>query len=243
MKVGQHSFETIFLSNTTSEEPPNRVRLASQASRDTQSQVSESQKQDFLLPIDHSNPVPSSKRPFGPRCPSPSPSRSPSRPEVNEMSSLAEDRSSEPPLPFTTQTPTTTPRREMETSPLPRSKRQPFVPAGNTETTPKPSSANNPPMNSVEPLSIKKKSSVRSSLPVTTSPARKSNTGQSPLSRSSVRVSPKRSSSQTKTSRSKPTTQVSAVVVNAERVLHLAQTTKEDVRFHLVIHIFAQIRL
>ncbi|THH28409.1 hypothetical protein EUX98_g5772 [Antrodiella citrinella] len=56
------------------------------------------------------------------------------------------------------------PRRGATPSPLPRSKRQPFEPMDNTEATPKPTSSVVPaetPLAMVEPLSIKKKASVR----------------------------------------------------------------------------------
>lgn len=133
-------------------------------------------------------------------------------------------------------------------TPIPRSKRQLFHPTGNTEATPKASnsvsatvlvaSANLPGGSSgqVEPLSIKKKNSVRSST-VNSSPlARKINPRSSPLNRpaSNRIVSPRRISPQIK--KTKPTLQSSTLSVKTETLEHLSQlavSTREDVCIYL----------
>ncbi len=103
-------------------------------------------------------------------------------------------------------------------SPLPRSRRQPFNPTGNTEATPKSSKA-------IEPLSIKKKISNASAARPIMSPSlsRKQHVRNSPLSRvasKQLRDSPPR--------RLSPAVESSSDEAR-QRLLRLAQTTKEDV--------------
>ncbi|KAI0722338.1 hypothetical protein C8T65DRAFT_600229 [Cerioporus squamosus] len=113
----------------------------------------------------------SDRRPRGPRSPSPLPPISPSH-TTSQLPTL--DTELEMTLvngPFPT-TPTRPAHPTYRKTPIPRSKRQPFEPTSvlNTDTTPKASSESTEPVKPpsiIEPLSIKKRSSVRtnSSIP------------------------------------------------------------------------------
>lgn len=112
-------------------------------------------------------------------------------------------------------------------SPLPRSRRQPFVATGTLDSTPRQSSSTT---GSVEPLSIKKKPSTRSS---TYTSSRKSYTRISPLSKSTARiVSPRKVSPQVRITRVAPAFH-SAQVDHADELLRISLTTKDDVREQL----------
>lgn len=172
----------------------------------------------------------SERRPLGPRCPSPLP-KSPTKVSPN-LPTMEVDLSFETTLVDGTHTPALS-RQEDVTSPLPRSKRQPFVPTGNTEATPRAgANGTSASASSVEPLSIKKKTSVRTSVG-SPSVGRKAYTRHPPLSRTSTRVvSPRRISSQIKKARAKPLLlSATGADESVERVVHLAQTTREDVSF------------
>jgi hypothetical protein len=108
-------------------------------------------------------------------------------------------------------------------SPLPRSRRQPFVVTGNMDSTPRqPSSTTG----SVEPLSIKKKLSTRSS---TYTPSRKSYMRTSPLSKSTARiVSPRKVSPQIRITRVAHASH-SPQVDRADELLQISLSTKDDV--------------
>ncbi|KAG2156207.1 hypothetical protein DEU56DRAFT_766033 [Suillus clintonianus] len=109
------------------------------------------------------------------------------------------------------------------TSPLPRSRRQPFVATGNMDSTPRPASST---PSSVEPLSIKKKTSTRSS---TYTPSRKSYTRNSPLSKTTARiVSPRKVSPQIRTTRVAHTSH-STQVDHADDLLRISLSTKDDI--------------
>lgn len=108
-------------------------------------------------------------------------------------------------------------------SPLPRSRRQPFVATGTLDTTPRQSSSTT---GSVEPLSIKKKPSTRSS---TYTSSRKSYTRISPLSKSTARiVSPRRVSPQVRITRVAPASH-SAQFDHADELLRISLSTKDDI--------------
>lgn len=108
-------------------------------------------------------------------------------------------------------------------SPLPRSRRQPFITSGNMDSTPRQSSSTT---GSVEPLSIKKKPSTRSS---TYTPSRKSYTRISPLSKSTARiVSPRKVSPQIRIARVAHVH--SPQVDHADELLRISLSTKDDVR-------------
>lgn len=232
------------LTNSGSEDPPTSLRPSSV---DANNQRSTTPRPESLQSPDHlSRPVSrqSDRRPIGPRSISPLPiPRSPE--SASELPYLSDDPVSESsprasPEPQSTSTPSPVPTRHGGIpTPMPRSKRQPFQPTGNTEATPKAStsaaatSTSLPPGSSgVEPLSIKKKNSGRSST-VNNSPlARKINARNSPLSRPGNNrvVSPRRVSPQIK--KTKHVSQSSASSVKTETLEHISQlalSTKEDV--------------
>lgn len=169
------------------------------------------------------------RRPMGPRSPSPLPPRTPypsssstSLPSMDEELSQESTMDSHnlfaPPS-----------RHHSGSSGIPRSVRQPFVYAPYALSTPKgtPTTATNP----VEPLSIKKKSSIRSNATVT-SPGRKTYVRASPLTRHPGRLStgsPRRISSQTR--RNKPITASlpSNFFDPSENLLRLSESAKDDV--------------
>jgi protein ECT2 len=215
-----------FPSHRSLDDPPSPVRPASRAAYSHRS---------ITPQPDSPHPRPASaqsseRRPFGPRCPSPLPPKSPEKnnptgPPIVE----AYTGSGSPSL--IASHPLPTPPDNSSVSPLPRSKRQPFFPTGNT-TTPKTPTANTPVTpSSVEPLSIKKKTSVRSAMIGTPTGRRRSlTTGHSPLSRGPIRVtSPRKVSPQSKLSRARGSMRDSTTNANADTIVRLAQTTKEDV--------------
>ncbi|THV08384.1 hypothetical protein K435DRAFT_641062 [Dendrothele bispora CBS 962.96] len=170
---------------------------------------------------------PSDRRPLGPRSPSPlPPSRSPRPPSTIDL----------PPMDTTDDlvaeiSNIVQPSTESSARPtgIPRSKRQPLHPTGNQATSRAgPSSVTNP---VVEPLSIKKKTSIRSSYDVASpTPVRKS--GRNSLSRTpghkvitSRRVSPQIRSTRS-TASPVPSPQISS---DLDKVVQLAWATKEDI--------------
>ncbi|KAL0949366.1 hypothetical protein HGRIS_009435 [Hohenbuehelia grisea] len=171
------------------------------------------------------------RRPLGPR--SPSPMLMPSSPEAGPSRQLM--RTPEPEPMLTLSRAPSEPRNEVPKSGIPRSKRQPLFPLGNGgDTTPKPQAEAVPlAVGSVEPLSIKKKTSVRSATAAAPStPTWKASSRSSPLSRSKLvsarRVSP--SVARHMSAVSGPShTHASTKHDDADSLLHLAQATKEDV--------------
>lgn len=166
---------------------------------------------------------PSERRPIGPRSPSPLPQNSGSHhilPAVNDGSELESNHHS-PPL-------SNSAHPSNPVSNIPRSKRQPFFPTGNTDTQ-KPNISNSSAPTPIEPLSIKKKGSIRPSaiLPGSPTPARRSHVRNSPLSRNFQRiVSPRRVSPQIRKLKPMPS---SYKTEDFERMQHLAVSTKQDV--------------
>lgn len=139
-------------------------------------------------------------------------------------------------------------------TPIPRSKRLPLFPTGNTAGPSTPTNANGifsdstsaaklsrmPSMSAsvsnrnsvVEPLSIKKKTSVRSSSSVAATPpsSRKNYIRNSPLSKATSRiVSPRRVSPQVKSITRHATGSPKADNQTYNRLIQLAKTTKADV--------------
>ncbi|KAF8812237.1 hypothetical protein BYT27DRAFT_7182669 [Phlegmacium glaucopus] len=172
----------------------------------------------------------SERHPIGPRSPSPlPPKKSPElHPSHHVLPSLDDDFELEinhhPPPPSSSA------HHSNPVSNIPRSKRQPFFPTGNTDT-PKPSISNSliSAPTPIEPLSIKKKASVRTSaiLPGSPTPARRSHVRNSPLSRNFQRiVSPRRVSPQIR--KPKPVSS-SYKTEDFEQIQHLAVSTKEDI--------------
>jgi hypothetical protein len=110
---------------------------------------------------------------------------------------------------------------------IPRSKRQPFFPAGNIDATPKAPITTAPTPTGVEPLSIKKKTSVRAEASTTES-SRKPPSRSSPLSRARTVGSPRRVSPQVRSIR---TSSMRSPSKNEppQRLVQLSKITKEDV--------------
>lgn len=221
---------------------------------------------DSLMSPEHtSRPLSrqSDRRPMGPRSVSPSPvPRSPDT--VSELPYLSDDLASEasprasPEL--TPSSSTSSLSIPSNPTPIPRSKRQQFTHyqsyQNSTEATPRASGSGsgsssttvafptavggggttNVTHGHVEPLSIKKKNSVRSSTANTSPLARKSSVRNSPLSRpvNHRMVSPKRLSPQFR--KTKRGSQLSTSSINTEaleHVIQLAVSTKEDVCFDI----------
>jgi len=131
-----------------------------------------------------------------------------------------------------------TPTRKSSASSIPRSKRQPFEPTGNTDATPKAVPPTSSIPRPVEPLAIKKKNSVRSS----PGQGRKSSVRNSPLSKPVGRgMSPKHASprvskiAQPARTNPVPATPLPAVIEQAwknddlDKLIKLAEFTKLDV--------------
>ncbi|KAJ7904679.1 hypothetical protein B0H14DRAFT_3079502 [Mycena olivaceomarginata] len=180
------------------DEPPRRP--LSRASRDTNSPSPPRQ----IRSLSRNS---SERRPLGPRSPSPASSHPASSPE--EM-----------------------PQKLQRSAParptgIPRSKRQPFFPAGNIDATPKAPITTAPTPTGVEPLSIKKKTSVRAEASTTES-SRKLPSRSSPLSRARTVGSPRRVSPQVRSTR---TSSMRSPSKNEppQRLVQLSKITKEDV--------------
>jgi len=186
-----------------------------------------SNMKDILSPSRARSPAPgfaaqqsTEARRFGPRSPS-LPPTSPASSRLRELSEdadidLADDT-------FRLGEPSTAGLENDTPSPLPRSKREPFMPA----STDVANSSINITVNNIEPLSIKKKSSMRSGHNVYTSP-RKSFRKMSPLSKTTARViSPRKISLESKSNRPG---QSFASTEQLDRIVQLVSTTKEDVR-------------
>ncbi|KAG6336527.1 hypothetical protein ID866_2549 [Astraeus odoratus] len=163
-------------------------------------------------------------RRFGPRSPSlpptsPTPSRLQQLPEDADME-LEDDtfhlgESSVAALPDNTP------------SSIPRSKRQSFIPASMVVNTPKsPTHTSTPvPVSNIEPLSIRKKSSIRSGHSTYTSP-RKPYRRVSPLSKTVGRtISPRKASLEAK---NRPMQSI-ATAEHVEHIRQLVLTTKENI--------------
>jgi len=179
----------------------------------------------------------SDRRPLGPRSPSPLPPRPPSIVHDLALPSVDLELALDSAITDLTNIPVT-PTRKSSASSIPRSKRQPFEPTGNTDATPKavPLASGIP--RPVEPLAIKKKTSVRSS----PGQGRKPSVRNSPLSKPVGKgMSPKRASprvskiAQPVRPNPVPATPLPAVVEQAfknddlDKLIKLAESTKLDV--------------
>ena len=179
--------------NIPIDNPPEPLRPSSRASGSGFSQRSTTPTNLFVpTPLTEVNEhtesaaprIASGSRPRGPRSPSPlppSPTASPG-PDFETLDSALETT-----LHNLNRPPVTPPK---SVSPLPRSRRQPFEPTGNTEASPRinPHSVQKTP-GAIEPLSIKKKNSMRNS--AGESPSRKAHHRTPPIIRGRV-VSPRR---------------------------------------------------
>lgn len=163
---------------------------------------------------------PSGSRPRGPRSPSPLPPSPRASPEP-DFESL--DTALETTLQNLNRPPATPPK---PVSPLPRSRRQPFEPTGNTDTAPRVISLGSQKAPStIEPLSIKKKNSLRN--PTKESPPGRKAHLKTPSNIRGRVVSPRRVSPivrQKKTSSSG-----SREDVNVPRLIKLVESMKDEV--------------
>ena len=210
------------------EEPPYPVRPTSRLSaRERTTSLPESPTKYLQSPQDSSGPYSphsAERRPIGPRSPSPmlkSPQVQASQHDLPSMDEeLALEASSSR---GHSRPPSSSGHDPAETPGIKRSKRQPFFPTGNTESTPKATTSSSIPVATpIEPLSIKKKASVRTSIPSSV-PVRKAQTRSSPLSRSMQRrVSPQ-------VRKQKPGPSTSYKSEDFEQLQSLAVSTKEDV--------------
>lgn len=164
---------------------------------------------------------PSDRRPMGPRSPSPlPPSKSPPLPDLPSMDDELADQLSSIVQP--------TPR-----SGIPRSKRQIFQPV-NVDSTPKPHvNGTTRPPSFVEPLSIKKKTSVRTAPDSSETPVNVRKGGRNSLTRTPgkmVASSPRRVSPQIRLGKVLGSSVSSPhMVSDLDKIISLARTTKEDV--------------
>ncbi|KAG6831397.1 hypothetical protein H0H92_010999 [Tricholoma furcatifolium] len=234
------------------EEPPPPIRPLSRASRDSASQRTATPRPESTTPTKalespirpsrspslHSN----ERRPMGPRSPSPLPPiRTPTSQPLNLPSMDddldLDDHDSDPqpsaissiPLPSAR----LTHHQAGPTSSIPRSKRQPFNPTGNTDSIPKAAPIAPSPAPVIEPLSIKKKTSIRGDGPVIASPTpvRKVFNRNAPLARNSARVSPRRTSPQVGKRKLNALSSVSKSNTSevVDRMLQLSQSTIDDI--------------
>ncbi|KDQ64245.1 hypothetical protein JAAARDRAFT_27871 [Jaapia argillacea MUCL 33604] len=204
------------------EEPPRSLRPSSRASRvsnrDTCSQRSttpraESPSPRTLSPPRHSRSVSqhsAERRPIGPRIPSPPSSLRPiPRSPRMDVLSLA------------------TPIRSEVRSPIPSNRRTPFDPP---DATPKPL-VNAVPQTPIEPLSIKKKTSVRSPIGGSPSSVRRNRSRMSPLNKSSSTkpASPRRFSPRHRPStKSSPRATTGVTQDNGDSLVRLEEATREE---------------
>ncbi|OCH94313.1 hypothetical protein OBBRIDRAFT_789447 [Obba rivulosa] len=173
---------------------------------------------------------PSERRPVGPRTPSPMPPST--SPQLAAESFDEVDHVQDVPLESGYSSPVTPSRQSI----LPRSKRQPFDILGNTDATPKSSVNEAPssrPLSQIEPLLIRKKTSIRRNGNSSLMVERKgSNSPRTSPTRKTVQGgSPRKASGQNRSSRNpKPQSVVSDISdEHGVRVVKLAQSIKEDV--------------
>ncbi|KAF7332014.1 DH domain-containing protein [Mycena kentingensis (nom. inval.)] len=173
----------------------------------------------------------SERRPLGPRSPSPLP---PAELRSMDEDLVLENTNANPNPARTTKLQRSIPVARAPTG-IPRSKRQPFFPAGNVDATPKPISqpvsALSTGSSAVEPLSIKKKASVNA----TTHKQLAANSKTSPLSRAKTMESPRRVSPQVRATRAVSLRSTAATMTTTrdsgepQRLVQLAQSTKDAV--------------
>ncbi|KAG5716704.1 Rho guanine nucleotide exchange factor gef2 [Termitomyces sp. T112] len=231
------------------EEPPQAVRSLSRASRDSASQRTATPRPESTTPTKAlESPVRRSRspslhtierRPLGPRSPSPLPPArtSPVQPSSNLPST--DNNTIEGPIPQPL-TGSTIPqpsarlsRYQAGPTNIPRSKRQPFYPTGNTGSTPKAALVTPSPAATVEPLSIKKKSSVRGNGSAISSPTpmRKTFPRSSPLVRDPSRVISPQVGKRKLNALSSSNQSSTSTTELTDRMIQLSQTTVEDIEY------------
>ncbi|KAF8272500.1 hypothetical protein EI94DRAFT_1718171 [Lactarius quietus] len=211
--------------------PPEPFRPSSRASGSCLSQRS-------TTPTNHSLPLPptdiddpservtprsaSGSRPRGPRSPSPLPSGSRVSQDVDYE---ILDSALETTLLDLSRPPVTPPK---SVSPLPRSRRQPFEPTGNTETAPKSVSHGVQKAPSiVEPLVIKKKDSLRNSSTGESPPSRKAYPRTPPNIRGRI-VSPRRISPMVRQRKTVSSSRSPQKDIDLPRMLRLVESIKDE---------------
>ncbi|KAE9410179.1 hypothetical protein BT96DRAFT_969851 [Gymnopus androsaceus JB14] len=203
--------------------PPARPSSRASTARDSSSQctVTEDPRSPRALSQNSSD-----RRPMGPRSPSPLPpskSPRPASPPLPELPSMDDELADQ-----LTNIVQPTPTR------LPRSKRQIFQPVNNIDSTPK-SHTNGMarPSSFVEPLSIKKKTSVRSTTDSGDTPVNVRRSGRTSLSRTPAKIaasSPRRVSPQIRLGKVPgPSVSSPHMVSDLDKIVTLARTTKEDI--------------
>ncbi|KAJ7129503.1 hypothetical protein C8R44DRAFT_79844 [Mycena epipterygia] len=202
------------------DEPPRRP--LSRASRDTNTRSSQPDSNTNPT-IGSSRSQSSERRPLGPRSPSPLPPTKSSHMEASttELPSMDDELALENAARLLRSAP-------VRATGIPRSKRQPFFPAGNIDATPKPAVTNAPTPSGVEPLSIKKKTSVRTEASTTAETSRKPQSRNSPLSRARTVGSPRKVSPQVRSARA-ASMRSPAKHEPPQRLEQLSKMTKEDV--------------
>ncbi|KAG5341935.1 hypothetical protein C0989_006778 [Termitomyces sp. Mn162] len=240
---------SFFESRSSREEPPQAVRSLSRASRDSASQRTATPRPESTTPTKAlESPVRRSRspslhtierRPLGPRSPSPLPPArtSPVQPSSNLPST--DNNTIEGPIPQPL-TGSTIPqpsarlsRYQAGPTNIPRSKRQPFYPTGNTGSTPKAALVTPSPAATVEPLSIKKKSSVRGNGSAISSPTpmRKTFPRSSPLVRDPSRVISPQVGKRKLNALSSSNQSSTSTTELTDRMIQLSQTTVEDIEY------------
>ena len=215
----------------------------------------------YSRPLSRNSSDRSERRPLGPRSPSPLPIASPSSGHARLPSMDSDTEAPDAngyghgrgPAHGHAASPATPPRQVFPRTPIPRSKRQPFEPTNvpNTDTTPRPASTVESvrPPSIIEPLSIKKRTSVRTNAsaagvsPVATTPLRKSPLVRrpSPMGKGAFSgATARRVSGQRITAAVKPPVAAGAVVEGdldldelEQKVKRAAEATKADVRVSL----------
>ncbi|KAG6869324.1 hypothetical protein C0993_000077 [Termitomyces sp. T159_Od127] len=228
------------------EELPQPVRPSSRASRDSASQRTATPRPESTTPTKGlESPVRPSRspplhtferRPLGPRSPSPLPPArtSPEQPIPSTDDDAIQEPSSQPSTSSLIPTPST--RLSRGSTNIPRSKRQPFYPTRNRESTSKAAPVAPSPAATIEPLSIKKKSSVRNNGSVISSPTpvRRTLSRNSPLARNIAQVvSPRRVSPQVGKRKLNAllngTQSDTGTTGLTSKMIQLSQTTIEDI--------------
>ncbi|KAF5390648.1 hypothetical protein D9757_002643 [Collybiopsis confluens] len=158
----------------------------------------------------------SERRPRGPRSPSPLPkSPRPASPPLPELPSMDDDLVAE---------------ISGIVQPIPRSKRQIFSPINNIESITKLNSVTRT-SSSIEPLSIKKKTSVRSVPDPTDTPSRTParRSGRNSLTRTVAKPSPRKVSPQIRLGKvASPAVSSPQILSELDKIITTARTTKED---------------
>ncbi|KAF8639693.1 hypothetical protein AX17_000955 [Amanita inopinata Kibby_2008] len=233
LKVEKPVEDTIY-----EEAPPQSLRPSSRASRQSQPSRSLTPQTELSHPGSSPDTSPrrcrslsrqsSDRRPLGPRSPSPLPIPRSPRKSTTDLPSFDDEFTQDSGVAQPSSLPS---RFEGLPTGIPRSKRQPFFPPNSIDATPKSSATINSTIPStIEPLSIKKKASVRSANVLgSPTPARRTYVRNSPLSRASNRItSPRRVSPHIR--RTKPVVLLPMIDnESTEKLVQYSESAKEDI--------------